>query len=231
MNQELRKKPFVSVVMPVRNEVDFIDRSLKAVLAQNYPPDSMEIIIADGLSTDETRAHIENLKLTTEIPIIIVDNPERIAPSGMNRAIAKSVGEIIVRVDGHCEIEPDYVANCVKYLQDGRAEGVGGPIETLGETLQAQAIAIVMSSTFGVGGSFRVTNVKFLKRSVFLTKNSSAIRTTNLTIVYAKTAAEFCLRPTFARAITVAVISNRCGGNIFNTVTGKSACFSFIRSK
>jgi succinoglycan biosynthesis protein ExoA len=159
MNQELRKKPFVSVVMPVRNEVDFIDRSLKAVLAQNYPPDSMEIIIADGLSTDETRAHIENLKLTTEIPIIIVDNPERIAPSGMNRAIAKSVGEIIVRVDGHCEIEPDYVANCVKYLQDGRAEGVGGPIETLGETLQAQAIAIVMSSTFGVGGSaFRTVN-------------------------------------------------------------------------
>jgi succinoglycan biosynthesis protein ExoA len=236
MNQELRKKPFVSVVMPVRNEVDFIDRSLKAVLAQNYPPDSMEIIIADGLSTDETRAHIENLKLTTEIPIIIVDNPERIAPSGMNRAIAKSVGEIIVRVDGHCEIEPDYVANCVKYLQDGRAEGVGGPIETLGETLQAQAIAIVMSSTFGVGGSaFRTVNDRemYVDTVAFpgLTKNSSAIRTTNLTIVYAKTAAEFCLRPTFARAITVAVISNRCGGNIFNTVTGKSACFSFIRSK
>lgn len=159
MNQDLQKKPFVSVVMPVRNEADFIDRCMKSVLAQEYPPELMEIIIADGLSTDETRVKLEKLREISEIPIIIVDNPEQIAPCGLNRAIAKAGGEIIVRVDGHCEIEPDYVANCVKYLQDGRAEGVGGPIETLGETLQAQAIAIVMSSTFGVGGSaFRTVN-------------------------------------------------------------------------
>lgn len=159
MKQDLRKKTFVSIVMPVRNEADFIDRSLKAILAQKYPSGSMEIIVADGLSTDETRTQIEKLKTISDIPITIIDNPERIAPSGLNRAIAKAKGEIIVRVDGHCEIEPDYVANCVKYLQEGRAEGVGGPIETLGETLQAQAIAVAMSSTFGVGGSaFRTIN-------------------------------------------------------------------------
>jgi len=159
MKQDLRKETFVSVVMPVRNEADFIDRSLMAVLAQNYPSESMEIIVADGLSTDATRTQIEKLKLTSNIPIYVVDNPERIAPSGLNRAIDKAQGEIIVRVDGHCEIEPDYVANCVKYLQAGRAEGVGGPIETLGETLQARAIAVAMSSTFGVGGSaFRTVN-------------------------------------------------------------------------
>jgi succinoglycan biosynthesis protein ExoA len=58
-----------------------------------------------------------------------------------------------VRVDGHCEIDSDYVANCVKHLQSGRAEGVGGPIKTIGETLQAEAVAIAMSSKFGVGGS------------------------------------------------------------------------------
>ena len=71
----------------------------------------------------------------------------------MNLAIAAAKGEIIVRVDGHCEIDADYVANCVKHLQAGNAEGVGGPIETIGETLQAQAVAIAMSSKFGVGGS------------------------------------------------------------------------------
>jgi glycosyltransferase involved in cell wall biosynthesis len=159
MKQDLPKKPSVSIVMPVRNEADFIERSLNAVLAQKYPSEAMEIIIADGLSTDATRSQIEKLKSVSEIPIRIVDNPERIAPSGLNRAIAKARGEIIVRVDGHCEIEPDYVANCVKYLQEGRAEGVGGPIETIGETLQARAIAVAMSSTFGVGGSaFRTVN-------------------------------------------------------------------------
>ncbi len=149
----------VSVVMPVRNEVDFIERSLNAVLSQKYPHELMEIIVADGLSTDATRAKIEKIQVVSDIPIIIVENPKLIAPTGLNQAIAKAKGDIIVRVDGHCEIEPDYVANCVKYLQEGRAECVGGPIETLGDTLPSQAIAVAMSSTFGVGGSaFRTVN-------------------------------------------------------------------------
>lgn len=156
MNKNLS---FVSVVIPVRNEADFIERSLNAVLAQKYPHNLLEIIVADGQSTDKTRLLIENLKTDSEIPIIIVDNPEKIAPTGLNRAIAKAKGGIIVRVDGHCEIEPDYVTNCVKHLQSGKAEGVGGPIETIGETYYAQAIAIAMSSKFGVGGSaFRTIN-------------------------------------------------------------------------
>jgi succinoglycan biosynthesis protein ExoA len=58
-----------------------------------------------------------------------------------------------VRVDGHCEIAPDYIENCVFHLQKNEAEAVGGPIETIGETLTAKAIAVAMSSNFGVGGS------------------------------------------------------------------------------
>lgn len=153
------KYPFVSVVMPVRNEADFIARSLQAVLLQNYPPEFFEIIIADGLSTDSTRRIIENLSAEYGVNITIVDNPEQIAPTGLNHAIAAEHGEIVIRVDGHCEIAPDYVTNCVRYLQENRAEGVGGPIETIGETLTAQAIAVAMSSGFGVGGSaFRTIN-------------------------------------------------------------------------
>ena len=159
MQQELKETPFVSVIMPVRNEADFIGRSLRAVFVQQYPHDHLEIIVADGLSTDETRAQIEVLQAESDIPISLVSNPERIAPTGLNRAIAAARGDIIVRVDGHCEIAPDYVAKCVKYLQAGKAEGVGGPIETIGETWRAKAIAVAMSSNFGVGGSaFRCIN-------------------------------------------------------------------------
>lgn len=151
--------PAVSVVMPVRNEDDFIERSLRAVFAQNYPSDLLEIVIADGQSNDETRSIIENLKNETKIPISVVDNPKRIAPTGLNIAVEKARGEVIIRVDGHCEIKQDYISNCVKHLQTGKAEGVGGPIETVGETFSAQAIAIAMSSKFGVGGSaFRTVN-------------------------------------------------------------------------
>lgn len=151
--------PFVSVVMPVRNEADFIERSLQAVLAQTYPHDWLEIIVADGCSTDATVDLIEKIKSVSDISISIVENPERIAPTGLNRAIAAAKGEIIVRVDGHCEIEPEYVENCVRHLRAGEAESVGGPIETIGETACARAVAVAMSSSFGVGGSaFRCIN-------------------------------------------------------------------------
>lgn len=153
MQQDSNEMPFVSVIMPVRNEADFIGRSLKAVLQQQYPHERLEIIVADGLSTDETIAQIAILHADADIPVRVVSNPERVAPTGLNRAIAAARGDIIVRVDGHCEIAPDYVANCVKYLHEGKAEGVGGPIETIGETLRAKAIAVAMSSNFGVGGS------------------------------------------------------------------------------
>lgn len=153
------KMPFVSIIMPVHNEEKFIKRSLRALLEQTYPRDKIEIVIADGMSTDSTREIIGFVASTTDIPIKIVDNPKQIAPSGLNCAIEAAEGEIIVRVDGHCEIEPEYLANCVGLLREGRAEGVGGPIETIGETLKARAIAIAMSSTFGVGGSaFRTIN-------------------------------------------------------------------------
>jgi succinoglycan biosynthesis protein ExoA len=148
----MQKLPFVSVVMPVRNEEAFIARSLSAVLRQDYPRELMEVVVADGMSTDRTR-EIVNTFADAGAPVRLVDNPGRIAPSGLNAAIRHAAGEIIVRVDGHCEVAADYVRQCVARLGEGRAEAVGGPIETVGETVGAQAIALAMSSRFGVGGS------------------------------------------------------------------------------
>jgi succinoglycan biosynthesis protein ExoA len=152
--------PFVSVVMPVRNEADFIARSLGCVVAQDYPRERFEIIVADGMSTDATREIVRSV--ANGAPAVrLVDNPGRIAPSGLNAAIAQARGEIIVRVDGHCEVAPDYLRNCVRHLQTGAADGVGGPLETIGATPMARAIAAAMSSPFGVGGSaFRTVKGK-----------------------------------------------------------------------
>lgn len=163
----MSKLPFVSVIMPVRNEAALIERSLGAVLAQDYPPDRMEVIVADGMSTDRTQEIIKSFQ--SEYPNLrLVDNRGRIAPTGLNAAIAEARGEIIVRVDGHCEIEPDYVRRAVGHLQSGAVDGVGGPIETIGETFIARAIALAMSSRFGVGNSaFRtVSNRNMLTDTV-----------------------------------------------------------------
>ncbi len=146
--------PFVSVIMPVRNEADFIAESLGAVLAQDYPHDRMEVLIADGMSSDATRAIISQVAAEhPDIPVTVLDNPRHIVPTGLNIALDQAAGEVIVRVDGHCKIAPDYLSRCVTHLLEDRVDGVGGPIETVAATPSGRAIAAAMSSAFGVGGS------------------------------------------------------------------------------
>ena len=144
--------PLVSVIMPVRDEAAYIERSLGAVFAQDYPAERMEILVVDGMSTDGTREYVIAAQ-TARANLRLIDNPRHIVPPGLNLGIAQARGDIIVRVDGHCEIAPDYVRHCVEHLLAGAIEAVGGPIETVGETDEAQAIALAMSSWFGVGGS------------------------------------------------------------------------------
>ena len=152
--------PLVSVLMPVRNEAAYIRRSLGAVLAQDYPAGRMEVIVADGHSTDGTREIIAGMA-RQYLNVALIENPERIVATGLNAAICVAKGEIIVRVDGHCEIAPDYVSRCVSTLREGEHAGVGGVVETVGETSTARAIAAAMSSWFGVGGSaFRLATSK-----------------------------------------------------------------------
>lgn len=144
--------PFVSIVMPVRNEKSFIERSLGAVLAQDYPRDCLEILVVDGMSTDGTRERL--FAIAREHSYVrVLDNPGRIVSTGLNTAMRLARGEIVIRVDGHCEIPPDYVSKCVRHLLAGGVDGVGGSVETVGETWVARVIAAAMSSPFGVGNS------------------------------------------------------------------------------
>jgi succinoglycan biosynthesis protein ExoA len=144
--------PHVSIIMPIRNEADFIARSLDAVLSQDYPPELMEIILADGMSTDGTREIVQAFQ--GEHPNLrLIDNPGGIVSTGLNRALRKATGEVVVRVDGHCEIGQSYVRRCVEHLQNDDVDGVGGPLETIGNTPVARVIATAMSSKFGVGDS------------------------------------------------------------------------------
>ncbi len=152
--------PFVSILIPIRNETAYIDRCMQAVFSQNYPMDCMEVLISDGMSDDGTKAKLETIQ-SLHPTVIIHDNPGLIVPMGLNILIPNASGEILIRVDGHCIISPDYVKNCVAHLLGEDVDGVGGPMHTIGETPLAQTIAIAMSSPFGVGNSaFRTTTGK-----------------------------------------------------------------------
>lgn len=160
MNNSKQKYPKVTIILPVRNEGNYIRATLDGVLAQDYPVEQMKILIADGMSTDNTRKIINDYQLK-HTNIILLDNPGRIVPTGMNIALKQAQGDIIIRVDGHCIIAPDYVRKCVEHLENDEVDGVGGPMETIGENKLSETIAIAMSSPFGVGNSaFRTTSGK-----------------------------------------------------------------------
>ena len=148
----MSEQQFISIIVPVRNEVRYIPRCLQAVAEQDYPSDRIEILVADGMSDDGT---FELLKdwASQAANRYVFQNPGKIVPTGLNILIPKAKGNVIIRVDGHCVIAPDYVSNCVRHLEEEGVDGVGGPMRSIGEDLISQVTALAMSSKFGVGNS------------------------------------------------------------------------------
>jgi len=144
--------PFVSVVLPVRNEAKDLGECLDAVLAQDYPIDRMEVLVADGRSDDATRDIIEGYA-RRDPRVRLVDNPGRIVPTGLNAAIREFRGDILVRVDGHTLVDRDYVAQSVAALGRTGADVVGGAMTAIGTSAFGRAVAYATSTPMGVGGS------------------------------------------------------------------------------
>jgi succinoglycan biosynthesis protein ExoA len=146
--------PKVSIVVPMRNEMAWIDRCLGAILAQDYPPDRVELIVVDGMSDDGTYEHLTGLA-KREPRLRVLRNPRKIVPSSLNLAIREARGEVIVRVDAHTEIAPDYVKVGAEVLTRTAADNVGGPMVKIGGGAVGDAIAAAMSSRFGIGSYFQ----------------------------------------------------------------------------
>jgi glycosyltransferase involved in cell wall biosynthesis len=163
-----QKLPYVSIIMPVRNEASFIQQSLAAVLAQEYPAHLMEVIVVDGMSDDRTREVVCLLQASSK-SLRLIDNPGMIVPTGMNRGIRQARGDVILRVDGHTIIASDYIKECVAALHRSKASNVGGPMTAASEGRFGRATALATSSPFGVGGArFHYSNCEEWVDTVYL---------------------------------------------------------------
>lgn len=146
--------PLVSIIVPCYNEESTIQLLLDAIYGQTIPCQEMEVIIADGMSTDGTRQQIEAFCRTKpELTVRVVDNPRRIIPAGLNRALDAATGDTIIRLDGHSQPSPDYVERCLAALEAGRGDNVGGrwQIQPRGKHWIARAIAVAAAHPLGVG--------------------------------------------------------------------------------
>jgi succinoglycan biosynthesis protein ExoA len=160
--------PFVTIAMPSYNEERHIEACIRSVQAQDYPADRIEILIADGRSTDGTRAILE--RLSAEDPRIrMVDNPDRLQAPGLNRIIRQARGDIIVRMDVHCEYATRYVSACVDVMRKTGADNVGGAQRARATTRFQRALCAALASPLGVGGAaYRSADKEGYVDTVFL---------------------------------------------------------------
>ncbi len=144
-------QPAVSVIMPVLNEERHLRNSVRHILGQEYAGE-MEVVIALGPSTDRTDEIAA--ELVREDPrVVTVPNPSGRTPAALNAAIKASRHPIVVRVDGHGMLSPNYIATAVRLLEETGAQNVGGIMHAEGENAWEEAVAAAMTSKLGVGNA------------------------------------------------------------------------------
>jgi glycosyltransferase involved in cell wall biosynthesis len=161
-------QPRVTIAMPAYNEERFIEACIASVQAQDYPAELVEILIADGRSTDRTRAILAELA-ARDPRIHMIDNPDRLQASGLGQIVKRAHGDVIVRMDVHCEYAPDYVRRCVETLEKTGADNVGGAQRAKANTPFQRALCAALTSPLGVGGAkYRSAEAKGFVDTVFL---------------------------------------------------------------
>jgi glycosyltransferase involved in cell wall biosynthesis len=145
--------PFVTVIMPIRNEAGFIERAIRSVLNNDYPPDKMEILVVDGMSNDGTREIVERL-CKADNRVKLLNNPAKIQAVAMNIGIKACRGEIFIRVDGHADVPPDFIKKSMKCLSEHPdAWVVGGYWKTVSQGYVGKVIAAATQCPMGVGNA------------------------------------------------------------------------------
>ncbi|GFH37366.1 glycosyltransferase family 2 protein [Streptomyces pacificus] len=148
--------PAVSVIMPVLDEERHLRDAVHHILQQDYAGE-MEVVIALGPSTDRTdEIAAELVRETASNPwgrVRTVANPTGRTPAALNAAIRASRHPVVVRVDGHGMLSPDYIATAVRLLEETGAQNVGGIMHAEGENDWEHAVAAAMTSKIGVGNA------------------------------------------------------------------------------
>jgi len=145
-------QPRVTIAMPAYNEEHYIATCIACVQAQDYPPELIEILIADGRSTDRTREILAQLA-AADPRIHVIDNPARLQAAGLGLLVMQATGDIILRMDVHAEYSRDYVRMCVETLERTGADNVGGAARAKAKTFFQRALCAVLDSPLGVGGA------------------------------------------------------------------------------
>lgn len=142
--------PFLSIVIPVRNEQKHIAGLLKQILSQDYPQDKLEILVIDGKSSDNTKEIVGDF--AKRYPSLrLLDNPKILSSSARNLGAREAKGDIVVYIDGHCQI-PDQklLKNIVSCFEKSGADCLGRSQPLIpGDRIMTDAITLARTSALG----------------------------------------------------------------------------------
>ena len=141
----------ISLIVPVRNEGRAIEQTLRSLLTQDYPSSDYEVIVADGISTDDTVPIVRRLQ--GEFPNLkLVFNPARFSSAGRNTAIRHMTGDYAIIVDGHCQVpDRNYLSNLARAFEHSGADSLGRPqpLDAPAATPFQKAVSVARSSRLG----------------------------------------------------------------------------------
>lgn len=153
--------------MPVLNEEAYLEGAAQAVLDNGYDG-PIELVMALGNSTDGT-GDVAARIAAGDSRVTLVDNPASDTPTALNRAIAAAKYDVVIRTDGHARLPHGYLADAVAALVRTGAANVGGRMVPTAHAPLAKAIAVAMSSRWGIGGAgHRVGGEEGAAASVYL---------------------------------------------------------------
>ncbi len=142
---------FISVVVPVRNEAKFIERTLAQLVAQDYDSRRFEVLVVDGQSTDGTTALVARIAAQHE-KVRLFSNPRRLSSAARNIGIREARGDVVLLVDGHCEMgSTRCLSNLAHAFERSGADCIGRPqpLDVAGASTLQRAIAAARSSPLG----------------------------------------------------------------------------------
>jgi glycosyltransferase involved in cell wall biosynthesis len=152
--------PFVTVLVPCRNEGRFIAPCLASILENGYPTHRLEVLVVDGASTDDTADQVRRFA-ASHPSVRLIDNPRRVTPVALNLGITSAKGAYILWMSAHNTYLAGYIRECVAAAERFGVANVGGGIETVARdtNLMAPFVVAALTHRFGVGSSaFRLAS-------------------------------------------------------------------------
>jgi glycosyltransferase involved in cell wall biosynthesis len=161
---KLGSVPFITIVIPVRNEEAHLEAVLQSLLDQEYPRDRYEILVADGNSVDSTARIVKQIANASATCVKILPNPLQLSSAGRNVGVRHSAGELIFFIDGHCHIpSKTLLRDAVTLFEKTRADCLcrPQPLQTQENDFFQTGVAHARATALGHGRDSTIFDLEY----------------------------------------------------------------------